>query len=72
MAGSFGFEKDHYQTSMAMAELHVLPAVRRAEPETIIVANGTSCRHQIEDGTDRKALHPITVMRRALVNSELK
>ena len=72
MAGSFGFERDHYQTSMAMAELHVLPAVRRAEPETIIVANGTSCRHQIEDGTDRKALHPITVMRRALVNSELK
>jgi Fe-S oxidoreductase len=55
-----------------MAELHVLPAVRRAEPETLIVANGTSCRHQIEDGTERKALHPITVMRRALNNFNLK
>ena len=72
MAGSFGFEKEHYPTSIAMAELHVLPAVRRAEPETLIVANGTSCRHQIEDGTERKALHPITVMRRALNNFNLK
>lgn len=69
MAGSFGFEKDHYTTSMAMAELHVLPATRRAEPQTIIVANGTSCRHQILDGAKREALHPITVMRRALVRS---
>jgi len=68
MAGSFGFEKEHYQTSMAMAELHVLPAVRRAEPETIIVANGTSCRHQIQDGAERVAMHPISVLRRALKN----
>ncbi len=67
MAGSFGFERDHYTTSMAMAELHVLPAVRRAESQTIIVANGTSCRHQILDGSKREALHPITVMRRALL-----
>ncbi len=66
MAGSFGFEKEHYQTSMAMAELHVLPAVRRAESGTVIVANGTSCRHQIFDGAQRKALHPITVLRGAL------
>lgn len=66
MAGSFGFEKKHYQTSMAMAELHVLPAVRRAERDTVIVANGTSCRHQIFDGAQRKALHPITVLRGAL------
>lgn len=69
MAGSFGFENEHYQTSIAMAELHVLPAARRAGPETIIVANGTSCRHQIEDGAQRKALHPITVMRRALAET---
>ena len=66
MAGSFGFEKDHYPTSMAMAELHVLPAVRRTEAQTIIVANGTSCRHQIRDGAQTIALHPITVLCRAL------
>ena len=66
MAGSFGFEKEHYQTSMAMAELHVLPATRKAKTETILVANGTSCRHQIHDGAQKTALHPITVLRRAL------
>ena len=71
MAGSFGFEKDHYTTSMVMAELHVLPAARRAESQTIIVANGTSCRHQILDGAQRKALHPITVLRHALRSVEL-
>ena len=71
MAGSFGFEKEHYKTSQAMAQLHVLPAVRRADQETIIVANGTSCRHQILDGAQRKALHPITVLRHALRSVEL-
>ena len=69
MAGSFGFEKNHYSVSMAMAELRLLPSVNKAKKDTIIVANGTSCRHQIKDGTAREALHPVTVLRGALRNS---
>ena len=67
MAGSFGFEKDHYDLSMKIGELRLFPAVRKASKETIGVANGTSCRHQILDGTGRKALHPVTVLKQALV-----
>lgn len=67
MAGSFGFEKDHYDLSMKIGELRLFPVVRKASEETIVVANGTSCRHQILDGTGRKALHPITVLKQALV-----
>jgi Fe-S oxidoreductase len=66
MAGSFGYEAEHYDVSMAMAELALLPAVRAAAPDTLIVASGTSCRHQIADGTrgerPRAALHPIRVL----------
>src|SRR6202790_2539495 len=57
MAGAFGYGADTYQASVAMAELSLLPAVRRAEPAALIVADGTSCRHQIADGTGRAALH---------------
>jgi Fe-S oxidoreductase len=56
MAGSFGYEAAHYEVSMQMAELSLLPAVRRA-PDAILVADGTSCRHQIADGAGRQALH---------------
>ncbi len=56
MAGAFGYGADTYEASVAMGELSLLPAVRAAEPATTIVANGFSCRHQIRDGTGRKAL----------------
>jgi len=62
MAGSFGYEKEHYDVSMQIAELQVLPAVRKASSDALIVASGTSCRHQIADGADRKALHPVEVL----------
>ena len=67
MAGSFGFEKEHYTLSMQIAELKLLPAVRKAPEEMLIVANGTSCRHQIKDGTGRIAFHPVSILRRALL-----
>jgi FAD/FMN-containing dehydrogenase/Fe-S oxidoreductase len=66
MAGSFGYEEEHYEVSMKVGEQSLFPAVRNAEINTIIAANGTSCRHQIKDGTNKEALHPITVLRRAL------
>lgn len=66
MAGSFGYEKEHYDLSMKIGELKLFPAVRKASGDTIIAANGTSCRHQILDGTGRKALHPVTVLKNAL------
>ena len=56
MAGSFGYEAKHYEVSMQMAELSLLPAVR-AQPNAIVVADGTSCRHQIQDGAQREAVH---------------
>ena len=66
MAGSFGYEAEHYQTSIAMAELSLLPTVRKADVATLIVADGTSCRHQIADGTNRRAVHVAHVLERAL------
>jgi FAD/FMN-containing dehydrogenase/Fe-S oxidoreductase len=70
MAGSFGFDAAHYDVSMQMAELSLLPAVRAAADDTLIVADGTSCRHQIADGTRgpgaRQALHVARVLGRAL------
>jgi Fe-S oxidoreductase len=56
MAGSFGYEAAHQEISMQMAELTLLPAVRAA-PEAVVVADGTSCRHQIEHGAGRTAIH---------------
>jgi Fe-S oxidoreductase len=62
MAGAFGYGADTYQTSMEMAELSLLPAVRRTDAETLVVADGTSCRHQIKDGAGRRALHVARVL----------
>lgn len=67
MAGSFGFEKEHYEISMQIGELVLFPAVRSQSHEVIIAAPGTSCRHQIKDGTQKKALHPIEVLYQALL-----
>ena len=66
MAGAFGYEREHYEVSMRIGELVLFPAVRGAAPETLIVAPGTSCRHQIRDGVGRRALHPAEVLRMAL------
>jgi Fe-S oxidoreductase len=66
MAGSFGYEAEHFAVSMKMAEQSLLPAVRKAGPETIVVADGTSCRHQIRDGTRRNALHVARVLQMSL------
>jgi Fe-S oxidoreductase len=68
MAGSFGYEKEHYAISMQIGELKLFPAIRKTAEDVIIAANGTSCRHQIYDGTKRTALHPISILRNALVN----
>jgi Fe-S oxidoreductase len=66
MAGAFGYGADTYQASMEMAELSLLPAVRRADSTTLVVADGTSCRHQIKDGTNRAALHVARVLAMSL------
>ncbi|WP_347158314.1 FAD-binding and (Fe-S)-binding domain-containing protein [Pontibacter chitinilyticus] len=66
MAGSFGYEAEHYDVSMQVGELVLFPTVRQQPEEVIIAAPGTSCRHQIYDGTQRKALHPIEVLYEAL------
>jgi len=66
MAGAFGYEASHFEISMKMAELELLPAVRAADDETLLVANGTSCRHQIEDGAEREARHVACLLRDAL------
>ena len=62
MAGSFGFERDHYDVSQAIGERRLLPQVRRAGSETLIVAGGFSCREQIAQSTDRVALHLADVL----------
>ncbi len=69
MAGSFGFDAEHYEVSMKMAELALLPKVRAAEADTLIIADGTSCRHQIRDGAGRNAIHVAQVLRRALAGN---
>src|SRR6266436_3943260 len=66
MAGAFGYGADTYQASIEMAELSLLPAVRRADQATLVVADGTSCRHQIKDGTERPALHAARVLAMSL------
>ena len=67
MAGSFGYEKEHYKVSMQVGEDTLFPKIRNTSKDIEIVAAGTSCRHQIYDGTKRIAKHPITVLREALV-----
>ncbi|MDB6113661.1 MAG: glpC, partial [Lacunisphaera sp.] len=66
MAGSFGYEAEHFALSQQIGELVLFPAVRAAPPETLVAAPGTSCRHQIKDGTGRIALHPVEILHAAL------
>ncbi len=68
MAGSFGYEKEHYELSMKIGELVLFPTVRKQGDDVLIAAPGTSCRHQVKDGTGRKALHPVEVLYDALLN----
>jgi FAD/FMN-containing dehydrogenase/Fe-S oxidoreductase len=70
MAGSFGYTKEHYELSMKIGELSVFPPIRAAEADAITIAPGTSCRHQIKDGTGRDALHPAELLARALPTSD--
>ena len=69
MAGSFGYEASHQTVSMAMAEASLLPAVRAAGANDLIVADGTSCRHQIHDGAQRDAVHVARVLEAALLDA---
>ncbi|MCR6655271.1 MAG: FAD-binding protein [Opitutus sp.] len=66
MAGSFGYEAEHFEISRQIGELVLLPAVRAVSADTLIAAAGTSCRHQIADATGRRALHPAEILHRAL------
>jgi Fe-S oxidoreductase len=71
MAGSFGFDKGNYDVSLAIGELELLPAVRKAPPECLIIADGFSCREQIAQGTHRHALHLAEIIQMALRNGPL-
>ena len=66
MAGSFGYEAEHHAASMAMAEMSLLPAIRNRTAGTVVVADGTSCRHQIQDGADAQATHTAVLLAQAL------
>jgi len=68
MAGAFGYEAEHFDVSNAVGELVLFPAIRESATEVVIAAPGTSCRHQIHDGTGRKAFHPIQVMHNAFIS----
>jgi Fe-S oxidoreductase len=67
MAGSFGYEAEHYDISLKMAERRLLPAVREAAAGTLVVAAGVSCRQQIKHGAGKQALHPAQVLRDAML-----
>ena len=69
MAGSFGYEKEHYELSMQIGELVLFPTIRAEPDDVLIAASGTSCRHQIADGTGRIALHPIEILRQSLIDA---
>jgi FAD/FMN-containing dehydrogenase/Fe-S oxidoreductase len=71
MAGAFGYEAEHYELSMRIGELVLFPAVRALDAETIVAAPGTSCRHQILDGTGRHAVHPLEILHAALARTYL-
>jgi Fe-S oxidoreductase len=70
MAGTFGYEAEHYDISMRMAELDLLPAVRNAGTDALVVADGMSCKHQIAHGAQRQALHVAEVYAAALITPE--
>jgi Fe-S oxidoreductase len=69
MAGSFGYEAEHHEMSLKIGELGVLPKIRAAPPETLLAANGTSCRHQIADGAGREARHLVRILDEASVGA---
>ncbi|MFM7184087.1 MAG: (Fe-S)-binding protein, partial [Planctomycetota bacterium] len=71
MAGSFGYGREHYRVSMKIGELVLLPFVRGVSSDTIVAAPGTSCRHQIADGTGRHALHPVEILHAALAGGRV-
>ena len=71
MAGSFGYEKEHWTVSQQIGELVLFPAVRSASSDIILAAPGTSCRHQIKDATGRIALHPAEILADALKREEI-
>lgn len=66
MAGSFGYEAEHFEISQKIGEERLFPAIRKMDSDTLLAANGTSCRHQISDGTGKVALHPISILNEAL------
>ena len=66
MAGAFGYQAETYETSIKMGEMKLFPAIRASRPDTIIVADGTSCRHQIIHGTQKNALHVARILERCL------
>jgi Fe-S oxidoreductase len=70
MAGAFGFEKEKYDVSLAIGELELLPAIRAASPDSLLIADGFSCREQIEQCTGRKALHLAEVIRLAMLSGK--
>ncbi len=70
LAGSFGFEREHYDVSMKVGERRLLPAVRNADPHTLLVADGFSCKTQVEHATDRRALHTAQILKLALEYGE--
>ena len=70
MAGAFGYEKEHYELSLKVGELVLFPEIRKTSNEVIIAAPGTSCRHQIADGTGRTAYHPVEIMYNALKTAD--
>ena len=72
MAGSFGYEKEHYELSMSIGELRLFPAVRAAPGDTIIAATGVSCRQQIAHGTGRRAWHPLELVQQALASGDTR
>jgi Fe-S oxidoreductase len=67
MAGSFGYEAEHYEVSMKVGELVLFPEIRKTGNDVLIAAPGTSCRHQIKDGTGRMAYHPIDLLFEAMI-----
>jgi Fe-S oxidoreductase len=72
MAGAFGYQKETIDVSLKMAELSLLPAVRKAKDDTILVADGTSCRHQIKDGSGRAAIHVALVLAKSMAAAKTR
>jgi Fe-S oxidoreductase len=66
MAGSFGFEAEHYELSMRIGELRLFPEIRAEHPDTVLTATGISCRQQVGHGTGRRARHPLEIVRAAV------